>query len=254
VKRYSSGMYVRLAFAVAAHLEPEILIVDEVLSVGDADFQKKSIGKMKDVAANQGRTVLFVSHTIKALQTLCQNGLLLEKGKIVRTGPIKEVTDYYLGGQNFSFNLSTEWTKEEAHSAEGTYLLAAKINNDELIFHTTTISISFVLLFESRKKFHLSFHLFNQNEDHIFNSMSEIMEFEEGKYVINFEIPGGLLNEGSYIIHLNFIENGAKMTLNVINVLTFEVKESAVEGISWYGKWPGIVRPEIKSSVNKIPE
>lgn len=95
VKRYSSGMYVRLAFAVAAHLEPEILLVDEVLAVGDAEFQKKCLGKMGDVA-KQGRTVLFVSHNMAAVQTLCPKSLLLDKGKISFSGPSTEVVSKYL--------------------------------------------------------------------------------------------------------------------------------------------------------------
>jgi homopolymeric O-antigen transport system ATP-binding protein len=95
VKRYSSGMYVRLAFAVAAHLEPEILIVDEVLAVGDAEFQKKCLGKMEDVAREHGRTVLFVSHNMAAVQALCGNGLLLERGQLLRVGPIESVVNEY---------------------------------------------------------------------------------------------------------------------------------------------------------------
>jgi lipopolysaccharide transport system ATP-binding protein len=96
VKRYSSGMYVRLAFAVAAHLEPEILIVDEVLAVGDYAFQKKCLGKMHDVAADHGRTILFVSHNTGALAQLCSRGVLLERGTATAIGPIGEVTDEYL--------------------------------------------------------------------------------------------------------------------------------------------------------------
>ena len=95
VKRYSSGMYVRLAFAVAAHLEPEILIVDEVLAVGDAEFQKKALGKMKNVSTNEGRTVLFVSHNMLAVKSLCTRGLLLDNGKIEATGKIEDVIYRY---------------------------------------------------------------------------------------------------------------------------------------------------------------
>jgi lipopolysaccharide transport system ATP-binding protein len=95
VKRYSSGMYVRLAFAVAAHLDPDILIVDEVLAVGDAEFQKKALGKMKDVSTGQGRTVLFVSHNIAAIRQLCQTGILLNKGRIECLGPIEKVLKAY---------------------------------------------------------------------------------------------------------------------------------------------------------------
>ncbi|HWE38571.1 MAG TPA: ABC transporter ATP-binding protein, partial [Isosphaeraceae bacterium] len=96
VKRYSSGMYVRLAFAVAAHLEPEVLIVDEVLAVGDYAFQKKCLGKMQDVAAGDGRTILFVSHNMGAMAQLCQRGILLEHGSVSADGPIRDVIDRYL--------------------------------------------------------------------------------------------------------------------------------------------------------------
>ena len=95
VKRYSSGMYVRLAFAVAAHLEPEILLVDEVLAVGDAAFQKKCLGKMEEVSRG-GRTILFVSHQMAAVQNLCQRGILLKDGQIAKSGPIAEVIAAYL--------------------------------------------------------------------------------------------------------------------------------------------------------------
>lgn len=96
VKRYSSGMYVRLAFAVAAHLESEILIVDEVLAVGDAEFQKKCIGKMNEISSSGGRTILFVSHNLASIENLCKNSILLENGQIVTTGPTKSVIDQYL--------------------------------------------------------------------------------------------------------------------------------------------------------------
>lgn len=108
VKRYSSGMYVRLAFAVAAHLEPEILIVDEVLAVGDQQFQNKCMGKMKDVSRN-GRTILFVSHSMMAIQSLCKSGLVLQKGKVVEAGDLPRCIDAYLamGG----FTRATTWTR-----------------------------------------------------------------------------------------------------------------------------------------------
>ena len=102
VKRYSSGMTVRLGFAVAAFLEPEILVVDEVLAVGDAEFQKKAIGKMKDVSQGEGRTVLFVSHNMNTILSLCKTGLLLENGMVKCSGNIKSVVDIYSGGQDAS--------------------------------------------------------------------------------------------------------------------------------------------------------
>lgn len=100
VKRYSSGMYVRLAFAVAAHLEPEILIIDEVLAVGDAQFQKKCLGKMEDVSKNEGRTILFVSHNMGVVSQLCTGGILLKKGGVEAMGPVNEIVDKYISNSN----------------------------------------------------------------------------------------------------------------------------------------------------------
>lgn len=109
VKRYSSGMYVRLAFAVAAHLEPEILIVDEVLAVGDAEFQKKALGKMKDVSKKEGRTVLFVSHNLSAVNSLCTTGLLMKNGKIQLYDKVDKVLQaYQMSGKSLSVGLNTE--------------------------------------------------------------------------------------------------------------------------------------------------
>ncbi|MCX6779876.1 MAG: ABC transporter ATP-binding protein [Candidatus Magasanikbacteria bacterium] len=104
VKRYSSGMYVRLAFSVAAHLEPDILIVDEVLAVGDIEFQKKCIGKMEEVTRKDGRTVLFVSHNMAMMQKLCDNCILLEGGKIIQSGPVDKVVNFYLSQMNNSMS------------------------------------------------------------------------------------------------------------------------------------------------------
>jgi lipopolysaccharide transport system ATP-binding protein len=104
VKRYSSGMTVRLGFAVAAHLEPEILVVDEVLAVGDAEFQKKAVGKMQDISKGEGRTVLFVSHNMASLLNLCHNGILLENGSITFSGKVDDVVDYYLKEQKNDFD------------------------------------------------------------------------------------------------------------------------------------------------------
>ncbi len=111
VKRYSSGMYLRLAFAVAAHLEPEILVVDEVLAVGDAEFQRKCLGKMSDVA-QQGRTVLFVSHNMSAILRLTQETIVLEKGKMLMRAPSPQAVDYYLSS-GFSQLGERTWTVDE---------------------------------------------------------------------------------------------------------------------------------------------
>lgn len=112
VKRYSSGMYVRLAFAVAAHLEPEILIVDEVLAVGDAEFQKKCLGKMKDVSENDGRAVLFVSHNMGVISNLCHRAILLHNGKVADSGEVNEVVNYYIRTQSNNSQIYSAGNKE----------------------------------------------------------------------------------------------------------------------------------------------
>ena len=131
VKRYSSGMYVRLAFAVAAFLEPEILIVDEVLAVGDAEFQQKAIGKMQDISREGGRTVLFVSHNIAALKSLCTRGFVLEQGRVVFEGGIEESVDFYS-------KLSVERLEEK--SIHHKFLNKIEINNIECICNGTAIN------------------------------------------------------------------------------------------------------------------
>lgn len=130
VKRYSSGMYVRLAFAVAAHLESEILIVDEVLAVGDADFQKKCLGKMGDVTKNEGRTILFVSHNMAAIQNLCDYGILLENGKMKHSGEIQKVMDVYMtDGQ--TKNVHRTFNQETKRSGnKNTQFLSAEVLNN----------------------------------------------------------------------------------------------------------------------------
>lgn len=122
VKRYSSGMKVRLAFAVAAHLDPEILIIDEVLAVGDAEFQSKCLGKMQSVASKEGRTVLFVSHDMAAIKNLCTRALLLQKGTIVKEGNPNDVVDYYLRNANV-LNASEKTIDTSLRSGSGKFTL-----------------------------------------------------------------------------------------------------------------------------------
>ena len=131
VKRYSSGMYVRLAFSVAAFLEPEILIVDEVLAVGDAEFQKKCLGRMKDVSVNQGRTVLFVSHQLDAIQLLCKNCIVLENGRIGINCDTKSAFNFYNGNSNIGFKKidnCLKWVK--IYQLQNSIILEAEYDRD----------------------------------------------------------------------------------------------------------------------------
>ena len=126
VKRYSSGMYVRLAFAVAAHLEPEILIVDEVLAVGDASFQKKCLGKMQDVSKG-GRTVLFVSHNMGAVASLCKTGIWMQKGQVMKIGGAREIVDEYLTAASDTLQTTVDFTNARRSGDQGRRLLIEKV-------------------------------------------------------------------------------------------------------------------------------
>jgi lipopolysaccharide transport system ATP-binding protein len=145
VKRYSSGMYVRLAFAVAAHLEPEILIIDEVLAVGDAEFQKKCLGKMQDVSQREGRTVLFVSHNMSAVRSLCNRAVLLADGKVVASGTANAMTDRYTADLDKGTSLETDFSKAErtGHFGSRLRINRVRINRGEGIWHGKPLEVEF---------------------------------------------------------------------------------------------------------------
>ncbi len=256
VKRYSSGMYVRLAFAVAAHLEPEILIVDEVLAVGDAQFQKKCLGKMGDVA-KEGRTVLFVSHNMTALQTLCDRAIWLSSGHVVNDGNAGKVVASYLqnGG---STRLEQYW--DDPHTAPG---------NDKVRFHRVnvmadedtqtgimTVDTPIKILFEFRNYvagayLSLSMVLYDQQDVCIFNTSSEAKHVSAGLVQGVCHIPGNLLNDSTYRVRILIVQDASFALLDIDNVAMFEVQDIPRQG-NWYGKWIGAVRPKLKWSINSI--
>ncbi len=137
VKRYSSGMYVRLAFAVAAHLESEILIIDEVLAVGDAEFQKKCLGKMGDISKGEGRTVLFVSHNLDSISKLCQNGILLEHGKLLEANEMSKILNSYMKIESFSYLKSFDYLDV------GPQIVSVSLNSNLLIESKFQLKIKF---------------------------------------------------------------------------------------------------------------
>ncbi len=213
VKRYSSGMTVRLAFAVAAHLDPEILILDEVLAVGDAAFQRKCLGKMEQ-AAKQGRTVLFVSHNMVAVQSLCRDAVLLADGRVKANGPVGEVVPQYLAcGLN---EVASEKTWPDLGSAPGNELArvtAVRVRpavdvEDGLIRMETPVSIE--VEYQRMKPngvFHLTFHLVNENEIIVLTTGTGICPIEPGLYRSRCIIPGNLLNSGGYRLKLMLVED-----------------------------------------------
>jgi len=190
VKRYSSGMTVRLAFAVAAFLEPEILVIDEVLAVGDAEFQKKAIGKMQDISKGEGRTVLFVSHNMAAVKSLCTRGILLEHGKVVFEGDINATINYYLQSNEYEGYVGqyiNDLVKESGIMRIDLVDVNDKIRTefgfDELITVKVKVKVS-----EKHLNSHLGFRVVDRNERVIFTSEIKLTSKIEEPGVYHFEV------------------------------------------------------------------
>ena len=220
VKRYSSGMYVRLAFAVAAHLEPEILVVDEVLAVGDASFQKKCLGKMSEVAKG-GRTVLFVSHNLQAITSLCTQGLFIDEGRIIASGRPSTVVDYYIKGVSASLSLARDQIWDDPTTAPGNdrirlhrIRLLADINDPlKEIDQDTPICIEveyWNLIAETKMHVELSIHSIDGSDVLEDWSAEEAnwrgRRLPRGLFKTVCQIPGSLLNEGNYRIRIQFVD------------------------------------------------
>ncbi|MFV8360213.1 polysaccharide ABC transporter ATP-binding protein [Flavobacterium sp. LS1P3] len=243
VKRYSSGMYVRLAFAVAAFLEPEILIIDEVLAVGDAEFQKKAIGKMQEISRAGGRTVLFVSHNLLAVKSLCTKGILMEYGRIVKTGSINEVVDYYLSKSNDlvkSFvDIQTESRGFKVNSIEvSNNGIDGNFNiNKDLIFE---ISITCKRNIEA---ININIFMNTIEGSTIFATCSPAEKQEIGCYIFKCIIPKNTLNDILYSIDVMVVENGPVILHSLKEVLTIEGIEEKRDA-AWLDKFPGLIRPQ----------
>jgi lipopolysaccharide transport system ATP-binding protein len=249
VKHYSSGMYVRLAFAVAAHLEPEILFVDEVLAVGDAAFQKKCLGKMSDVA-RQGRTIVFVSHNMTAMRRLASRVMWIEGGEIIGAGSAGEMIDRYLQ-KNTDSNLESRWDDERtAPGDDRVRLRSVRVipqadPNDPITVHTP-MRIEFTYWnYVPNAVLNVSMVLNNIEEVCVFNVGSGYATLPAGLIRHTLEIPGDFLNAGSYYVNLIIVKDASVGILFQNNVVAFEVVEGEVVG-NWYGRRPGAVRPNLK--------
>lgn len=257
VKRYSSGMYVRLAFAVAAHLEPEILIVDEVLAVGDASFQKKCLNKMQQVG-QEGRTVLFVSHNMSAITRLCDRGVLLEKGAVLQDGPAQAVIASYLGS-GIGTTAERRWEGEERAPGNEIAKLRSVRVRDEAGETSDSLDIrkpvGVEMEFEVLTSGHIlvpNYHFFNEEGLCVFIVNDQNPEWRHqaraaGRYRSTAWIPGNLLAEGFLIV------GAALSTMDPVVVhfyerdaVAFQVVDS-LDGDSargdYAGAFPGVVRP-----------
>ena len=234
VKHYSSGMIVRLAFAVAAHLEPEIMIIDEVLAVGDFAFQKKCLGKMNEVAKH-GRTVLFVSHDISAVNALCQRVILLHEGSILKSGPTEEVTRYYLDSANKLYS-PINWVP--VNTANGGEIQLNGVAVEQAGEATNVVScrdpFSLKLDYDVKRAVRGSrFFLILRNSkgELVFTTSDydiptpEAITRQTGRFITKIEVPGGLLKSGSYLGTIGVDVANDRVVFAADDVLQFDVFE-----------------------------
>jgi len=263
VKRYSSGMYVRLAFAVAAHLNPEILIVDEVLAVGDAEFQKKCLGKMQDVAAS-GRTVLFVSHQMQAVQSLCNKAIHLQSGQIIKNGDVDSVLHGYMSYTQ-GVGSQAAWSEENAYGNEEVKLLGLSVsangNTSDAYSSKNEVHINMEFIaYKDVQALCVGFDLMNDQGVIVLRSYQTDLTDEDRPFLqvgLNSwrcTIPNGLLNAGIYYICPKISVHSMYWIANQDSVIQFEIVLD--HGVSPY--WnvldrhnrPGLISPilEWKSS------
>jgi lipopolysaccharide transport system ATP-binding protein len=263
VKRYSSGMLVRLAFAVAAHLEPDVLIVDEVLAVGDAAFQKKSLGRMGE-AATSGRTVLFVSHNMGAIRSLCQRGLVLERGEVVFDGSAGDAVATYIsgvgqveGGGQIGWSADDPGRPATEEIALNEVRLVTPSGQCQGVFDTDVpirVEIEYEFLRALRgTRFVLGLYtaegeLAFQTTDHSVRPDAE----GPGKYRSSAIIPPRILNRGNYVVVLSFDTVGIRTILPPTEYLSFTVAGVGYQGSDFPEQWPGAVCPLIEWSVDEL--
>jgi lipopolysaccharide transport system ATP-binding protein len=263
VKRYSSGMRVRLAFAVAAHLDPEILVVDEVLAVGDAAFQRKCLMKMGDVSRIEGRTVLFVSHNMVAVQSLCNRAIWLEGGKIVDDGPENDVVSNYLKTTLLTITEQVWTDMRTAPGNEEVRLYRACVKPErgspkDLISMQTpfVVEVDFNNLVADSS---LGITLLFYTDQGVIAFGSALREFSTWQdqllpaalFRSACHVPGDFLNSGRYRVAL-LVTNEGSVIYRHDDILSFEVVDTRERIHGWYGKRAGVVRPLLKWSMEQL--
>ncbi|MCS6917547.1 MAG: polysaccharide ABC transporter ATP-binding protein [Chitinophagales bacterium] len=251
VKRYSSGMYVRLAFAVAAYLEPEILMVDEVLAVGDAEFQKKCLDKMKTASSREGRTVLFVSHNMEAVQNLCQRAILIQEGRLVADGDVATVVSQYL--HSFTHNKYEQaWDPAQAPGNEHIRLLYASVQpvhrrNRTLYTHDDLeLTFRFELLRAVPTQLDVTFHLMDERGILVLvasTAFSLNAVHTQTTLQARAVIPGNILNQGTYTVNrLLFVERKSYILFEHNDTLSFDILPQPTGRLGWTpGRKEGIL-------------
>jgi lipopolysaccharide transport system ATP-binding protein len=257
VKRYSSGMYVRLAFAVAAHLESEILIIDEVLAVGDGEFQKKCLGKIGEVSKGDGRTVLFVSHNMAAIKSLCTQAIVLTNGQLTFSGKQLDAVSFYQLNNDLPSHFKHRGSLDTAPGNENIRITGFKVEpiTGEVIFIST--GAYFTISFYNHKpniNLDATFELKNDDEVILFHQgvlLSTHHDSMRGLYTVRGTLPANLLNAGRYAFKIIFGENQRYELFSVTDFIRFEVlNESAGSNSSLT---PGVILPTIQYQVNFDP-
>ncbi|MCX7097833.1 MAG: ABC transporter ATP-binding protein [Methylococcales bacterium] len=255
VKRYSSGMTVRLGFAIAAHLEPEILVVDEVLAVGDAEFQKKAIGKMQDVSKSHGRTVLFVSHNMAAVKALCKSGMVLVNGSQRFEGNINDAIDFYQENNALVLAENNHW--EFGNNAENDNIRVTSIKITPLNGTTLDISSGVQIEIDFYNKIKditedLTFEIVTKEDILVFHHgvvFAKDRDSKLGKHKITAVIPPDVLNANTYSMNLIFGQSQRYVLFSKERICAFEVENVAIGNNM--SVMPGVVRPNITYTVNR---
>jgi lipopolysaccharide transport system ATP-binding protein len=264
VKRYSSGMYLRLAFAVAAHLEPEILLVDEVLAVGDAEFQRKCLGKMGQVA-EQGRTVLFVSHNMSAVQRLTQETILLEDGHLALRAPSSEAIDHYMTS-GLSVAGKRDWTDSELGNQDNPFrpIALRVLNEAEDIVDRVESNSPFIVEFEYELAqpitgLRVGIYLSTSRGEPVFTSFDtdDPDAFERyaarpaARYVSRCVIPPSLLNQGRFVLGVNASSFRIRSYFTEEHALTFTIEGTDAPGSHWPEPRSGPIRPALEWKITE---
>jgi lipopolysaccharide transport system ATP-binding protein len=259
VKRYSSGMYVRLAFAVAAHLDPEILIVDEVLAVGDPQFQKKCIGKLSSVASDQGRTVLVVSHNLGTLSSLCPNAIWLKGGRLNCVGASKEIVRDYLCEDTETSGCRV-WKHADTPPSDVRLSKLAVIDDIGIFRSTIDSQQSFAIecsyeVLKELQDLRVAIRLLTADGIHVLTSSNQDAQnltrpIRKGHYVSRCIIPGNLLNSGSYFVTISADVPFVRGLFTLEQAIRFDVENTGGVTGKYPERWPGVVCPKLSWSVN----
>lgn len=261
VKRYSSGMYLKLAFSVAAHLEPDILIIDEVLAVGDAEFQKKCLGKIKNIGG-EGRTVIFVSHNMAAVQSIATRSILLEAGKIIYNGPTNEAVTLYMKNGHLVSNYKNKLSKKFIYKNLEIKAIGIKAHNkkyEEPISRDNKICfcIEYINNNNIDEYYHITYRIKGEDGQYVFTAStidSIKSSFDQGRNILEMYIPEYFFNYETFYLDILILKNKKEIIFMENDILSFTVVSEQKNLGDWIGKTPGSLYPKFEWNNKQISE